>query len=398
MKKIKIILLVLMIVSAAGFYNPLGIVNTQFSKFIYYLSTLFLIMFGNNRGKLRQIANFPYISYRMILLGMIVAVVMASIYQKQSLSVSIVAILPYFFGYLSLLSFFRSGINEKDILKIIFSLVFVSLIIYWVNFITFPNMIFGTMDASEVDDSRGMLRLGVLYIELYVFLLYYSIDQWIITRRKKWLVIIAMCIVMILLSLTRQVIAISALMGCLYPVKKLAWSKKILFIGMVAFVVLYVVPEIPIYKAMVEVTEKQKEMNDTNEDARIRCFKFYTNIYQTNGMTRIFGNGVPSIGNSEWGSQFEIITRSEGVYSSDLGWIGFYYHFGIIAVIGVFFLLLKSAFHSLRNGNHYMSYFFITIMLLCLLSAPILIYRQVINIMLVLFLSYITLNKKICQK
>lgn len=396
MAKFKIFLLVLMIVSAAGFYNPLGIVNAQLSKSIYYLSTVLLIIFGNNSVKLRQISKFPYISYRMVLLGMIGAALMASFFQEQSLSVSIVAILPYFFGYLSLLSLFRSGINEKDILKIIYSLVIISFVIYWINFITFPNMIFGTMDASEVDDSRGMVRLGVLYIELYVFLLYYSIEQWIISRQQKWLAIIAICILMIVLSLARQVIVISAIMGCLYAVKKFVWFKKILFIGIVAFVVLYVVPEIPIYKAMVEVSEQQKEMNKTRDDPRIRCFNFYTDSYQTNEFTKIFGNGVPSIGNSQWGIQFEKITRSEGVYSSDLGWIGFYYHFGLIAAIGVFFLLLKSALYSLRNGNLYISYFLITIMLFCLLSAPILIYRQVINIMLIIYLSYITLNKKRC--
>lgn len=96
MAKFKIFLLVLMIVSAAGFYNPLGIVNAQLSKSIYYLSTVLLIIFGNNSVKLRQISKFPYISYRMVLLGMIGAALMASFFQEQSLSVSIVAILPYF--------------------------------------------------------------------------------------------------------------------------------------------------------------------------------------------------------------------------------------------------------------------------------------------------------------
>ena len=151
MANFKIFLLVLMIVSAAGFYNPLGIINAQLSKSLYYLSTLLLIMVGNNRIKLRQIAKFPYISYRMILLGMIGAAIMAFFFQKQSFSVSIVAILPYFFGYLSLLSFFRSGINEKDILKIIYSLVIISFVIYWINFITFPNMIFHCHKTSFLE-------------------------------------------------------------------------------------------------------------------------------------------------------------------------------------------------------------------------------------------------------
>lgn len=394
--KLNVFFLVLMIVSAAGFYNPLGVVNAQLSKFIYYLLVLLLIIYGNKRVKLYKIAHFPYIPYRMILLGMLGSIIMAVIYQNQSLSVSIMAFLPYFFCYLSLLSMFRSGINEKVILKIIFAFVLVSIVIYWVNYFTFPNMLFGTKDASGVDDSRGMLRLGVLYIELYLFLMYYSIDQWLITRRIKWIAVLVVCIVMIVFSLTRQVIAISAVMGCLYALKKLTWSKKILFTGLVAIVVLYVVPEIPIYKAMVEVTEKQKEMNDKNEDVRIRCFKFYMDTYQTNSMTKIFGNGVPSIGNSQWGTQFEIRTRSEGVYSSDLGWVGFYWYFGVIATLGVFFLLLKSALYSWRKGYQYMSYYFISIMLLSVLSAPIMIFRQVINIMLVIYLCYMTSNKKIC--
>lgn len=57
---------------------------------------------------------------------------------------------------------------------------------------------------------------------------------------------------------------------------------------------------------MVELSEQQIERNNTeNEDIRITAWKFYTYEYQVNVITSIFGNGVPSLGNSQWAKQYE---------------------------------------------------------------------------------------------
>ena len=158
---------------------------------------------------------------------------------------------------------------------------------------------------------------------------------------------------------------------------------------------MYVLPEIPIYKALVENTQVQAERNENEDDIRIRAAQYYMNEYQTNNMTRIFGNGIPSIGNSTWGNKFEQDTRHEGYYSSDIGWIGYYWHFGLISVLGVLFLLLNSAIKKKTFNHEYLTYQCYAIILLSILSAQILIYYQVINFMMVLYLIYGTHRKEV---
>lgn len=378
---------VLMIAAAAGFYNPLGLVNPQISKFMYYLCVVYgLLYFPIKRKRMR--GQYPQTPYKMIVLGMFGAVLMATFFQEQSFSVSLMAALPYIFGYLSFLVFMKSGMDEQTVKKIIFGLLCCSLFIYAVNYVTFPAMVFGSRDADSIDTSRGVIRIGVEYIDLFVLAAYYGINQWMLSRKKKWLVMISVCGLMIVLSVTRQVIGITAIMGTLFLLKRLPVYKKVMFVILMALFVSFVLPQIPIYKALAETTEAQAERNEDQEDVRIREARYYSDEYQTNALTRIFGNGIPSIGNSRWGNKFENDVSSTYYYSSDIGWIGFYWHFGFIAVVGVFIFLIKGATMKKSADREYLTYYCYSILLLSIMSAPILIYKQIIDIMLVMYLIF----------
>lgn len=79
--------------------------------------------------------QYPQTPYKMIVLGMFGAVLMATFFQEQSFSVSLMAALPYIFGYLSFLVFMKSGMDEQTVKKIIFGLLCCSLFIYAVNYV-----------------------------------------------------------------------------------------------------------------------------------------------------------------------------------------------------------------------------------------------------------------------
>lgn len=333
----------------------------------------------------------------MIVVGIVGAVVMATMFQEQSFGVSLVAALPYLLGYLSFLVFMKSGIDEATTIKIIFGMLCCSLFVYAVNYITFPAMVFGNSDADNIDSSRGVIRIGVKYIDLFMLSTFYGINQWLLCKKKKWLVVVGVSALMIVLSVTRQVIGITVIMGTLFLLKRLPLYKKAIFVVLAVVFMYTVLPEIPIYKALVETTEAQMERNGTKEDVRLRSSRFYFDEYQTNAMTRVFGNGIPSIGNSRWGNNFEAETRAIGCYSSDIGWIGFYWHFGLIAVLGVFLLLLKGAMLKKTADREYLTYYCYSMMLLSVMSAPILIYHQIIDIMLVLYLVFGFQNKRIVK-
>lgn len=393
--KIRIFLVILIILAAANFYNPFGLISPQASKFVFYFSSLSLwIISCSKTNTLRSIKRFPKISYYLILVGIIGALFMAIAFQEQSFSVSLIAILPYFFAYLSLFLFIKSGIGTDVIKKIIFGLLCCSIIIYIINYTTFPLMPFGNMDADDVDSSRGIIRIGILYLDLFVLGMFYSINQWLLVKKRKWLLAVAVCGLMIVLSVTRQLIVITAVLGILFFMKKASVYQKIIFVAIILVFTVYILPEIPIYKALVETTQNQMNRTDNREDPRIRAARFFLEEYQTNEMTRIFGNGKPSIGNSPWGNEYGFLTHGEGCYPSDVGWIGFYWHFGLLGTIGVFLLLFHTARLRKSRENEYLTYYFYAIILLSILSAPILVYRQIVDVMLVLSLTYKLNNKR----
>ncbi len=391
-----IFITLLLIFAAMGFFNPLGVVSPQLSKFVYYGCVAYGLCFFPIKS--RQIGRtYPRGPYKMIVVGIVGAVVMATMFQEQSFGVSLVAALPYLLGYLSFLVFMKSGIDEATTIKIIFGMLCCSLFVYAVNYITFPAMVFGNSDADNIDSSRGVIRIGVKYIDLFMLSTFYGINQWLLCKKKKWLVVVGVSALMIVLSVTRQVIGITVIMGTLFLLKRLPLYKKAIFVVLAVVFMYTVLPEIPIYKALVETTEAQMERNGTKEDVRLRSSRFYFDEYQTNAMTRVFGNGIPSIGNSRWGNNFEAETRAIGCYSSDIGWIGFYWHFGLIAVLGVFLLLLKGAMLKKTADREYLTYYCYSMMLLSVMSAPILIYHQIIDIMLVLYLVFGFQNKRIVK-
>ena len=374
------IITILIFLSASSFFNPLGIISPQLSKFIYYVCIILGLFFLKNKAKVNNF-KYPNRAFYMIVIGFIGALLMAFSLQEQSFIVSLVAILPYFLAYLSFFVFKNSGINEAEAKKVILGFLICSVIIYIVNYITFPFMIFGAKEATEIDDSRGVIRIGIQYLDLFILATFYAINQ--------WLIIMILCLIMIILSVTRQIIAITLILGTLFFLKKSNIYQKIIFVITISLFTIYILPQIPIYKALVETTQNQIDNNkNKKEDVRIRAARFYLDEYQTNDITRIFGNGIPSIGNSKWGDDFENTTRNEGYYSSDIGWIGFYWHFGIITVLGVFILLFKAATIKKSPDHEYLTYYCWAIILLSIMSAPILIYRQVIDIMFVLYLTF----------
>ena len=381
-------IIIFVFLSASSFFNPIGIISPQLSKFIYYVFVIFGLFFLKPKDKTRTI-KYPRKAFNIIIIGFIGALLMACFFQEQSSFVSLITILPYFFAYQSFFVFKNSGIDEHDTKTIVLGLLICSIVIYVVNYITFPFMFFGAKDATEIDDSRGVIRIGVLYIDLFILAIFYAINQWLLSKKKRWLIIMFICLIMIVLSVTRQVIVVTTILGTLFFLKKSKFYQKVIFIIIISLFTIYILPEIPIYKALVETTQNQIDNNENKkEDVRIRAARFYFDEYQTNDFTRILGNGIPSIGNSKWGDDFEKTTRSEGYYSSDIGWIGFYWHFGLITVIGVFTLLLKGATIKKSPKHEYLTYYCWAIILLSIMSAPILIYRQVIDIMLVLYMTF----------
>lgn len=386
----KLYLIILIYLAAQNFFNPLGAIPEVASKFMFYLLSLIGLWFAFISKK--RVVNYPRKSYIMIMCGIVISVFSVWLNYDQPLSVSITTTLPYMFGYSFLYLLLKYSPDIDFLLKFIKVLVICSSIIFLANLLSFPNTVFGE-GKEEFDMSRGFARLGVSMIELVVFYMFYSISQYQTSKKKKWICWSILTGVLVVFSLTRQIILLAFAFSILMILQKANLWKKILVTCVLLGVYQFVLPQIPIYQTMTELSEMQAERNSyEKEDIRITAWRFYTDEYQKNEITRIIGNGLPSIGNSKIGNQFDNITNAKyggnGCYFVDVGWAGFYWLFGIFATLGLLIILIQALIMSIRIKKYYYVYWILYILISSVASAPIIFHSQVVSLCIILYIIF----------
>lgn len=386
----KLYLIILIYLAAQNFFNPLGAIPEVASKFMFYLLSLIGLWFAFISKK--RVVNYPRKSYIMLMCGIVISVFSVWLNYDQPLSVSIMTTLPYIFGYSFLYLLLKYSPDIDFLLKFIKILVICSAFVFLANLLAFPNTVFGE-GKEEFDMSRGMARLGVWMIELVVFYMFYSISQYQSSKKKKWIFWSILTGVLVVFSLTRQIILLAFAFSILMILQKANLWKKILVTCVLLGVYQFVLPQIPIYQTMTELSEQQKDMNDyQKEDIRITSWRFYTDEYQKNEITRIIGNGLPSIGNSKIGNQFDNITNARfggnGCYYVDVGWAGFYWLFGIFATLGLLIILIKALIMARRMKKDYYVYWILFIIISSVASAPIIFHGQVVSLCIILYMIF----------
>lgn len=391
-KKKAYYIFIFIILSSLSFYNPLGLISSQLSKLISYIVFLVGLMFAIRKGVSLKSLKYPRVTYRVLLIGIIFSTFMPMFFHDQSLSVTVIATLPYLTGYSVFYILMKLDIPKEKILHAIFIFCFLGMGFYIINMLTFPNLIFGA-DREEYDMSRGVVRIGIHSFSFIVLIFFYAINQWINKNKIKYLLLIFLTAFFIVLSVTRQAIIFSFILGLLLILSHASLSKKIVTISFCIIFYAEILPQIPIYKNMVELSETQAERNKfVDDDVRIKAWRFYIYEYQTNVITPLFGNGLPVLGKSKWGHEFEKTTSYDYggnlCYFVDVGWAGFYWLFGALTTSGLVILLLKAVFKKKSISEQYLSYWCLFILLTSFASAPILFYSQIVNIVTVLYLIY----------
>ena len=391
-EKNKYIITVLIYLSAQNFFNPFGMVSPQVGKSLFYIFSLIGLFFAfKSKVKLNRI-KYPRKAYKLLIFSICISVGMGSWFHEQSLMVSMIATLPYLFAYLFFFILMKLPVDKALIEKSLKILVVCSLVMYLANLAVFPNKIFGE-SQEEYDMSRGFARLGVPMIEIVVTYFFYLINKLMIFRKKKDVYWIILTAILIFMSLTRQVIALSAVLGFLFVMQKASWFKKLAVMACCLFVSYFVLPQIPMVKAMIELSEQQSLDNKEDEDIRITAWRFYTSEFQTNELTPFLGNGVPSYGKSKWGNFVEQTTalRTEGgnaCFTVDVGWAGFYWYFGAFATFGLILMFWKGIIRKKNAGKQYLSYSLSFVAISAVASGPILFYSQICSVSLLFYLAY----------
>lgn len=391
-EKTSFYLFILVILSSISFYNPFQIFSKEISKLFFYVAVTISLIYACRNGININKSKYPSSSFKLIIYGILFSSLMPLLFHNQSVTQTLVSSLPYIFSYVFFYILMKLNIPKDKILKAIWTFCFIGMFIYLINLILFPKIIFGDI-KENFDLTRGIVRLSIPSFFFILLLYFYSINNYVLYKKKKDLLLILLTLIFIFLSVTRQVILLSILIGIFMFIKNVSLVKKIVIALLIVIVYQFLLPKIPIYNEMVELSKNQIEKNQyEEEDIRITAWKFYIHDYQTNTITAIFGNGIPSIGKSNWGNKFEkTVSRDyggNGCLYVDVGWAGFYWLFGLLSTLGLAQLLIKAILKKKAENEQYLSCWCLLIFLISFTSAPILFNQQIICITTILYLIY----------
>lgn len=378
---------VITVLASIGFFNYHNILGGSFGKLVFCLCVVGSLIVAMTRGANLRGVRYPRICLIVVLVTILGSAFMATAFHPQSIGNSISPISVIFLAYLFFFVMMKLDIPRKKIINTYILLCGIATVVYFINLRAMPAMVFGKPLEGE-DISRGILRIPVVFIEMFPLLCFYGINQWIATKRKKWLWLIGLSIVMIVLSVVRQIIVLTFVLGLLFFLRKISLKWKILMVATIAAIVVWVLPMIPVYRAMIDLSERQIEINESKENPRIAAWRFYTYENQTNDLSPIFGNGTPSFGKSRWGKIFESVIIENGCFAADVGWAGYFWYFGGISTVALLLMMLSAFMRNGPDDRLYLRYWFAFIIITSAASGPILYYHQIISISVCLYLVF----------
>jgi hypothetical protein len=323
------------------FYRYVGF-NQHISKAIYFvaLPITFIYVFSElikaYRGRL-------YMGIvRSIFLMMILSMIMSLFFWDQNLILSYRVTA----SYLAILYFFFLTKTKPNLVfmeKIIWFFCILYLILWVYGMLKAPDLVFGVETEFGINDSRGIFRLSLAGRGFLVVAFFIAISKFVETSKKYWIVIFSSLFLVIVMHVTRQVIAISFIVGLYYLLKKnkylWLWLGLSVFLS-ITFINLKVDSNSIVGK-LVTLSENQfEERNSGEENIRIEEYKYFFTQYNKNSWTILFGNGVPH-SESAFGKTELQLNTGKDFYASDVGYAEIYIRFGLLGLLLYGLILYK---------------------------------------------------------
>lgn len=385
--KLKFRLLIFTILASVSFFDPGNRLDGPIGKMLFYLSVLACLFVALKDGVSLREARYPRWAYAFVLGGIAISVVMASAFHMQSFTQSVITTMPYLLAYMMFFVLMKFDIPPDRLMKGYIVLAACAAVVYFINLYTMPFNVFGR-SMFDAHDNRGFLRIPVVFIEFFPVILFYVINRWLLDGKPKWILIGSGVSLVIVLSVIRQIIGLSVVLGLWFILKRASLKIKVGVIALFVAFAVVVLPRIPIYQALVELTEEQAEANDEEEDVRIGAWRYYTYEHQTNFLSPIFGNGMPALGVSRWGILQEAEMDELTAFFVDVGWAGLYWLFGAFTTIGLLTLMLVAIFRRKAPQDQFLTYSLLFFFFTSFASGPPVYYWQIIDIMVVLYMVY----------
>lgn len=243
-------------------------------------------------------------------------------------------------------------VQESTILK---AFLIISLFIAGVQILqqfTYPNALFGVSDEDSViekglteiaEKRNGLWRFRMAVNGYFTAPILFACLMW--ARKKinnKLIILIAVMLISIYLTLTRQVIAacLLAVFMSFFLGKRNKGMARAMILGVILLSVIYAYSDV-LFGSLAEQTSE--DMNDSN--IRLFAASYFWEASIKNPMTFLLGYGIPGQ-HGEFASLTDYIQHTLFLFTNDVGFIGRAYEAGYIYVIACYYLLWKVFFKN----------------------------------------------------
>jgi hypothetical protein len=300
------------------------------------VSTIFAVLFK------KRITQHPLDKVIFLfVLSMVISSFLANAYWSQSFLSSLRS---YVYFYIYFLYFFLVAFNVQveRIKTILLLFFFISLLVFFIDFITFPNPLFSWREEERRNGitifffGQGFTFAGAFYFLAKSF------------NRNKivYFALFSLCF-FCLFFLTQSRMNLLALVLGFFFILVFSDFKKKYFLAMIVLIagtIFYF--STSIFKGIKETSKEEAKFY--KENIRLASEKYFLTELQAGIPTKLFGNGVPSE-NSYLGLETSK-ANIMGYWTSDVGLTGIYSYFGILGVI-VWLFFFYFAFKATISAN-----------------------------------------------
>lgn len=381
-------LVALTLLASIGFYNFHNSVSPAMARVAMVLMMLLCVLYSLSGKVNMSRIRYPRLLWLLMFTGMVISIFMAGLFHHQGFMQTLIATIGIIAAWAFVFVLLRLNPSPERMMRIFLWLCGFSILIFAINFATFPNNMFG---RPMIDDtSRGMLRVQIPFFQLFLLMIFYAINRWQLTKSHRWMWIIIAGYTMVILSLTRQAIAIMALLGGWQILQNVSWVRKAV-IALVVFTAGFIVYNyVPMFQDMQKLSEEQMDEESTTgqENVRIGAWRYYAWEGSKTMPQHIFGNGVPSLGNSFYGRAMDAHFEETGELIADVSWAGSIFLFGYFTTIATMLIALGAVFKRKSPSKQYLTYFMVCVILQGIASGVWYYFEEILITAVALYLVY----------
>lgn len=325
---------------------------------------------------------------QLIVLSILISIFMAAVSWGQSFRDSIIETASYsiwiFFFLLSALK-----LPFKILEKIILFYTGAYIVLYFYQFINNQTILFGwpLSEGDEFTEQRGIVRIVFPGAGIFILGIFMAVNKLTTQTKGKWfwLLLAVLGVIIPVLQVTRQFIAGVLLIYLLHLIRKQSIFKKAVITAFFIGILIYAgSSDNQIIKGVIETQQRDAKLGE--DYIRVVAGTYFLNDFSPGFINQILGNGAPSWGVSDYGVFMRNLAERREFFLEDVGLIGMYAMFGILAVTGYILIWIKSFTIPLPKEYYYLKYYLWYLLLTSLTWYSVYHYSYLMSTVFVLYM------------